>query len=67
MKAAIASNRIAGGLGLLALVVLTLGLAGCGSDEPAAITPPAPPPAPPPFQPQPVEVALGELGGTVTP
>ncbi len=48
------------------LVVLTLGLAGCGSDEPAAVTPPAPPPAPPPFQPQPVEVALGELGGTVT-
>ena len=28
--------------------------------------PPAPPPAPPPFQPQPVEVALGENGGTVT-
>ena len=25
-----------------------------------------PPPAPPPFQPQPVEVALGESGGTVT-
>ncbi len=61
-----ASNRFARGLGLLALVVLTLGLAGCGSDEPAAVTPPAPPPAPPPFQPQPVEVALGELGGTVT-
>ena len=62
------SNRIVypGGLGLLALVVLTLGLAGCGADEPAAVTPPAPPPAPPPFQPQPVEVALGELGGTVT-
>ena len=66
MTSAIASNRISGGLGLLALVVLTLGLAGCGSDEPAAVTPPAPPPAPPPFQPQPVEVALGELGGTVT-
>ena len=55
-----------GRLALLALVLLTLGLAGCGSDEPAAVTPPAPPPAPPPFQPQPVEVALGELGGTVT-
>ena len=63
---AIAGNRVSRGLGLLALVVLTLGLAGCGSDEPAAVTPPAPPPAPPPFQPQPVEVALGELGGTVT-
>ena len=58
--------REGGRLGLLALVALTLVLAGCGSDEPAAVTPPAPPPAPPPFQPQPVEVALGELGGTVT-
>ena len=49
------------------LAVLALGLAGCGGDEPAtAATPPAPPPAPPPFQPQPVEVALGESGGTVT-
>ncbi len=62
------SNRIAraGSLGILALAVLTLGLAGCGSDEPAAATPPAPPPAPPPFQPVAVEVALGEHGGTVT-
>ena len=67
-KSAMNRNRIAraGSLGSLALLVLTLGLAGCGSDEPAAVTPPAPPPAPPPFQPQPVEVALGELGGTVT-
>ena len=30
------------------------------------VAPPAPPPAPPPFQPQPVEVALGDNGGTVT-
>ncbi len=49
------------------LAVLALGLAGCGGDEPAtAATPPAPPPAPPPFQPEAVEVALGESGGTVT-
>ena len=52
---------------LAALAVLSFGLAGCGGDEPAAATtPPAPPPAPPPFQPQPVEVALGENGGNVT-
>ena len=38
---------------------------GGGSGGGGAI-PPAPPPAPPPFQPQPVEVALGENGGTVT-
>ena len=55
-----------GRLSLLAVVVLTLGLTGCGSDEPAAVTPPAPPPAPPPFQPVAVEVALGEHGGMVT-
>ena len=52
---------------LAALAMLSFGLAGCGGDEPAAATtPPAPPPAPPPFQPQPVEVALGENGGNVT-
>ena len=52
---------------LATLAVLALGLAGCGGDEPATATaPPAPPPAPPPFQPQPVEVALGESGGNVT-
>ena len=32
----------------------------------AAVTPPAPPPAPPSFQPQPVHVALGNYGGTLT-
>ena len=52
---------------LCALVALAFGLAGCGGDEPSAVAaPPAPPPAPPPFQPQPVEVALGENGGTAT-
>ena len=52
---------------LCALVALAFGLAGCGGDEPAPVAaPPAPPPAPPPFQPQPVEVALGENGGTAT-
>ena len=52
---------------LAALAVLSLGLAGCGGDEPAAATtPPAPAPAPPPFQPEAVEVALGENGGTAT-
>ena len=68
MNSAIIDNLIvySGRLALLAFVLLTLGLAGCGSDEPAAATPPAPPPAPPPFQPAAVEVALGEHGGTVT-
>ena len=52
---------------LCALVALAFGLAGCGGDEPAPVAaPPAPPPAPPPFQPQPVEVALGENGGSAT-
>ena len=60
-------NRSRWGLGLLALMLLTFGLAGCGGDEPAAVAaPPAPPPAPPPFVPQAVEVALGEHGGTIT-
>ena len=60
------SNRVKWGAGLIALVVLTFGLAGCGSEPAPVVRPPAPPPAPPPFQPQPVEVALGEHGGTVT-
>ena len=52
---------------LVLCALLALGLAGCGGDEPAAVAaPPAPPPAPPPFQPQPVEVALGDNGGTAT-
>ena len=52
---------------LCALAALALGLAACGGDEPAPVAaPPAPPPAPPPFQPQPVEVALGDNGGTAT-
>ena len=52
---------------LCALAALALGLAACGGDEPAAVAaPPAPPPAPPPFQPQPVEVALGDNGGSAT-
>ena len=59
-------NRVKCGVGLMALVVLTFGLAGCGSEPAPVVQPPAPPPAPPPFQPQPVEVALGEHGGTVT-
>ena len=51
----------------LAAILLAFGLAGCGGSEPAPVaTPPAPPPAPPPFQPAPVEVALGEAGGTAT-
>ena len=60
------SNRVKWGAGLIALVVLTFGLAGCGSEPAPVVRPPAPPPAPPPFQPQPVEVSLGEHGGTVT-
>lgn len=53
-------------LALCALVAL--GWAGCGGDEPAPVaTPPAPAPAPPPaFQPEAVEVALGDSGGTLT-
>lgn len=59
-------NRVSWGYGLMALL-LTLGMAACGGDEPAPVVqPPAPPPAPPPFQPQPVEVVLGEFGGKVT-
>ena len=59
-------NRSRWGLGLMALMLLTVGLAGCGSEPAAVARPPAPPPAPPPFQPVAVEVALGENGGTVT-
>ncbi len=58
-------NRVKWGFGLLALV-LVFGLSGCGSEPAPVVQPPAPPPAPPPFQPQPVEVALGEHGGTLT-
>ena len=59
-------NRVSWGFGLLTLL-LSLGLAACGGDEPAPVVqPPAPPPAPPPFQPQAVEVALGDHGGKVT-
>ena len=59
-------NRVMRGLGLIALVMLAFGLAGCGSEPAPVARPPAPPPAPPPFQPQAVEVALGESGETVT-
>ena len=55
-------NRVSWSFGLMALL-LTLGMAACGGNEPAPVVqPPAPPPAPPPFQPQAVEVALGESG-----
>ena len=55
-------------LGLAGLcVLLALGLAACGGDEPAPVVQsPAPPPAPPPFQPQPVEVALGASSDAIT-
>ena len=60
-------NRVSWGFGLMALLVLTFGMAACGGSEPAPVVqPPAPPPAPPPFQPQAVEVALGEAGGNIT-
>ena len=60
-------NRVSWGLGLMALLLLTLGLAACGGNEPTPVVrPPAPPPAPPPFQPQAVEVALGESGENIT-
>ena len=59
-------NRVMRGLGLITLVMLAFGLAGCGSEPAPVARPPAPPPAPPPFQPQAVEVALGESGDTVT-
>ncbi|MDE0126854.1 MAG: hypothetical protein OXN97_19990 [Bryobacterales bacterium] len=55
-------NRVRWGFGLMALL-LALTTVACGGDEPAPVVqPPAPPPAPPPFQPQAVEVALGESG-----
>ncbi len=55
------------GLSLLGIMALLLaGLAGCGGDEPAPVArPPAPPPAPA-FQPEAVEVALGESGDMIT-
>ncbi len=53
-----------GGIFLLSALLLA-GLAACGGDEPTAARPPAAP-APAPFQPQPVEVTLGESGETVT-
>ena len=56
-------NRSRWGLGLLALMLLTFGLAGCGGDEPAAA---APPPATTAFVPQAAEVALGTSGDTLT-
>ena len=42
------------------------GSGGGGTGGGGGAIPPAPPPAPPPFQPEAVEVALGENGGTVT-
>ena len=61
------SNRVKNALGLAVLCsALALGLAACGGDEPAPVVQPPPPPAPPPFQPQPVEVALGASGDSVT-
>ena len=56
------------GLSLLGIMALLLaGLAGCGGDEPAPVArPPAPAPAPPAFQPEAVEVALGESGDMIT-
>ncbi len=56
-----------GGVTLFLAGLLTVGMAGCGGDEPAPIARPVtPPPAPPPFQPQPVEITLGTSGETVT-
>ena len=49
---------------LAAVLLLSLGLVGCGSEPAPAPRPPAPPPQPPPFQPQPVEVK-SESGATV--
>ena len=61
------SNAFLRALGLAGLcALLALGLAACGGDEPAPVVQPPPPPAPPPFQPQPVEVALGASGDSVT-
>ncbi len=56
-----------GGVTLFLAGLLTVGMAGCGGDEPAPIARPVtPPPAPPPFQPQPVEITLGTSGDAVT-
>ena len=49
--------------------LLMVGMAGCGGEETAVAPAPAPPPAtspPPPPPPVTVEVALGELGGSIT-
>ena len=54
-----------GGVTLFLAGLLTVGMAGCGGDEPTPIARPVTP-APPPFQPQPVEITLGTSGDTVT-
>ena len=49
--------------------LLMIGMAGCGTEEAAVAVAPAPAPAPPPPPapvPVTVEVALGELGGSIT-
>ena len=47
--------------------LLMIGMAGCGTEEAAVAVAPAPPPATtPPPEPVTVEVALGELGGSIT-
>ncbi len=49
--------------------LLMIGMAGCGTEEAAVAVAPAPPPAPAPAPPPAavtVDVALGELGGSIT-
>ena len=55
-----------GSFSVLAAVLASVGATQGSTRTTPVVQPPTPPPAPPPFQPQPIDVALGEEGGTIT-